>query len=58
MLKKPGFSLKDSGVGGNLDVIPIGTLGFVGFDGRRDRTWLSPEAASFGKTYYIFIERS
>ena len=54
MFRKPGFSLKDSGVGGNLDVIPMGTLGFVGFEGKRERMWLwlSPEAASFGKTYY------
>jgi len=58
MFKKPRFSLKDSGVGGNLDVIPMGTLGFVGFDGRRDRIWLSPEADSFGMTYYILIKQS
>lgn len=50
--------MKDSGVGGNLDVIPMGTLGFVGFDGRRDRIWLSPEADSFGMTYYILIKQS
>lgn len=52
MFRKPGFSLKDSGVGGNLDVIPMGTLEFFGFDGRRERMWLSPWAASLGKTYY------
>lgn len=58
IFKNPGFSLKDSGAGGNLDVIPMGTLGFVGLDGKRDKRWLSPETASFGKTYYMFIKQS
>lgn len=36
MLRKPGLSLKDSGVGGSLDVIPMADSGLLGFEGRRD----------------------
>lgn len=51
MFKKPGFSLKDCGVGGSWDVIPMARSGFVGFVGRKERIW--PLAPSFGNTYYL-----
>lgn len=53
IFRNPGFSLKVSGVGGSCDATPIARLWLVGCDGRRDKTWLLPLAASLGKTYYI-----
>lgn len=53
MFRKPGFSLRDSGVGGSLDVIPMADSGFLGFEGRRDKIWLSPWTPSLGKMYCV-----
>lgn len=56
MFRKPGFSLKDCGVGGSWDVNPMASSGREGFEGRRERTW--PLEPSLGKMYCLEIGMS
>lgn len=51
ILKKLGFSLRESGVGGSRLVVPIARVGLGGVVGRRVRIWLFMVRGS-GKTYW------
>jgi hypothetical protein len=46
MFKNWGFSVKESGVGGSLLVVPMANWGFGGEVGRRERIWLLMERSS------------
>lgn len=51
MERKRGFSIKESGVGGSLEVVPIERLWEVGDDGRRVRMCEFDGDVGLGKTY-------